>query len=163
MTEHEHMSKTEFLAFQHDTMNQTEKMKFLEHIGSCNSCADQFASLMSEDLIAAPRQMKANLIKAAKRPDIQLAAKARATSKRMQLFIYSLKVGTATVCALLLLLFTMNFSNITTALDLPMGTSLEMPLSDDNNTSMMTKMRDKMDTISNHMLNFTNNIINGGN
>lgn len=165
MNENNHISKTDLYTFQHGIMNQKDKEEFLEHICSCDYCADQFAALISEEIIVAPRDMKANILKATKRVDVQLAAKARETSKQMQLFIYGLKVGTATVCALLLLLFTMNFSNISTAFDMPINTSSDTSVEteDNNNISLTAKIRDNMDTISNSMLDFSNNIINGGN
>ncbi|MDD3173227.1 MAG: hypothetical protein PHF63_06155 [Herbinix sp.] len=159
MNEKEHISETDYYIFQHGIMNQTDKVKFLEHICSCNYCADQFATLISSEIIAAPRDMKSNILKATKRPEIQLAVKARETSKRMQLFIYSLKVGTATVCALLLLLLTMNISHIDTTLNIPENTLSEVQIDKEDNESLTSTIRDGMDTISNNMLDFSNNIM----
>ncbi len=154
MNENEHISREDFALFQNDRINQSDKENFLKHISSCNHCADQFAVLMSEELITAPRDMKANILKATRRPDVQLAIKARETSKRIQLLIYSLKVGTATVCALLLLLFTMNFSNMDN-----MHNKLQVVESKDK-FSLTTMIRDGVDQINNSMLEFSNNIMN---
>jgi hypothetical protein len=163
MNDNNHVLDKDFITFQNGSMNQIDKEKFLAHISSCDYCADLFASLMSEEIIAAPRDMKANILAAAKRPEIRLAVQARQTTKRMRLFLYSLKVGTATVCALLLLLLTMNFSNITASFNLPEHSVSETTVSEQDNKSLTTKMRDKMDNISNNMLDFTNHILNGGN
>lgn len=160
MSDNPHISKNDFYLFEHNLMHQADKTKFLEHISACDHCADQFAALMSEEIIPAPRDLKANILKAAMRPDIQLAAKARETSKRMQLFLYSLKVGTAIVCALALLLLTMNIPDITAALPIPGKTAAEMPADNENNKSLSSAIRDGMNNISNSMLDFSNNIMN---
>lgn len=154
MNDNEHISKEDFILFQHDMMNQSDKEKFLKHISCCNHCADQFAVMISEDLITAPRDMKANIIKATRRPDVQLAIKARETSKRIQLLIYSLKVCTATACALLLLLFTMNFSNMNSF-------TLKTHISTDHQdrAPLTTMIKDGVDKINNRMLDFSNNIM----
>ncbi len=108
MNEKEHISQEAFEAFQQDQMNPSERELFLSHICSCDFCADRFTACMEEEIIAAPRDMKENLLRAVRKPEVQLAIRVRETSKRLQLFIYSLKVCTVTVCALLLMLFTMN-------------------------------------------------------
>jgi hypothetical protein len=156
MNDNNHISKTDLYAFQHNIMKQDDKEQFLEHICSCDYCADQFATMMSEEIITAPKYMKDNIMKAVKRPEIILAAKARETSKRMQLFIYTLKVGTATICALLLLLLTMNFPSITDNLDLPLGVPAQTSTDD---KSLTSSIRDSMDIISSNMLHFSNNIM----
>jgi hypothetical protein len=136
-------------------MDQKEAEKFLEHICSCNFCSDQLAAIMGEEMITAPRDLKDNILKATKRPEVQLAIKAKETSKRMQLFLYSLKVGTATIGALLLLVFTMNFSNFSGVGNAPK----DFYNSSKDKISMTTTIKDFMDTISNSMLDFSNNIM----
>lgn len=54
-------------------------------------------------LIAAPRDLKESVLKAAARPEVRLEHGTRKLSKKAQLFFYSLKVGTAVAGALLLL------------------------------------------------------------
>lgn len=144
-------------------MTNTDKVKFLEHISCCDYCADQFTTLMSENIITAPRDMKATILKATKRPDVQIVAKARETSKKMQLLIYSLKVCTATVCALMLLVLTMNLPSITNTMH-PIGNvSTQKVAVKINDQSLTTAIRDGVDNINNNMLEFSNNIMNGGN
>ena len=129
MSELKHISKTDFEAFQCDSMKHDQKVIFLEHVSSCDYCADQFATMMSEVMLEAPKDLKANIIKATKRPEVQLVKTARETSKRMQLFIYSLKVGTATALALLLLMFTMNSMDYMNTRGRPEPTTEEITLS----------------------------------
>jgi hypothetical protein len=150
-----HISQEDLYAFQQDCLKQEEKEKFLEHICSCNYCSEQLASIMSGELLSAPRNMKENILKATKRPEIQLAIKAEQASKQMQLFLYSLKVGTATVGALLLLLLTMNLSNFNNAPEFPK----DIIQSNENTVSLTDTVLDNMDTVSTNILDFFDNII----
>lgn len=159
MSDNLHISKSDFYAFQHDFMNQKEKELFLEHICSCDFCSDQFTALMSEEIIAAPRDMKANILKATMRPDIQLAARVRETSKQMQLLIYSLKVGAATLGALLLLIFSMNYTHFTNAPKVTEDISSDASADEEPKASLTSTIRDSMDNFTDSMLDFSNNII----
>jgi hypothetical protein len=159
MNENEHISKETFLAFQCDMLKPSEIQKLLEHTCSCDFCADQLTSVISEDILKAPKDMKANILKAARRPEVQIAIKARETTKRMQLLLYSLKVCTATICALLLLLITMN---ITLAPNTPNTTGVitSVDKHSDINKSLTSAIRDGVNKINNRMLDFSNSIIN---
>lgn len=159
MNEMTHISKSDFHAFQHDFMNQKDKEEFLEHICSCDYCSDQFAVMMSEVEIEAPKNMKDNILRATRRPEVQLAIRVKETSKRMQLFIYSLKVGTATAAALLLLLLTMNTSNFPgfeNSERIPKDVSIQQ----EDKVPLTAVIRDNMDAFSNGILDFSNNIMN---
>lgn len=159
MSENKHISDEAYLAFQYDMLKPSDKEKFLEHIGTCDYCADRFALLMAEETIRAPRDMKANILKAIRRPEVQIEIKARETSKRMQLFLYSLKVCTATVCALLLLLFSMNLSSYTNTWNMT-DHMTEEKTPGDFNKSLTTAIKDGVDKLNSSMLNFSNTIIN---
>jgi uncharacterized protein YuzB (UPF0349 family) len=155
MSDNKHISETDLLAFHQNTLDHKEMEKFLEHICSCDYCSDKLAALIEGDMMTAPRDLKENILKATKRPEVQLAIKVKQTSKRMQLFIYSLKVGTATIGALLLLVLTMNFSSISIN-----GNVLNhLNNNTEDNISMTTTIKDIMDSISNSMLDFSNNIM----
>lgn len=158
MNDRTHISQTDFHSFKHNLMNQKDKENFLEHICSCDYCSDQFAALMSEELIEAPKDMKANILKATKRPEVQLAIMAKETSKKMQLFLYSLKVGAATAVALLLLIFSMNVMDLSNKV-IPKET-VTSTSTDDDYVPLTAVIRDNMDTISNSVLDFSNNILN---
>jgi len=154
-----HVSQADLIAFQNNILNPEEREKFLEHICSCNYCSEQLAKYMEEEIIKAPMDMKSNILKAVKRPDVQLAVKASETSKRMQLFLYSLKVGTATIGALIVLMLTLNFSNnITNAVQWSMPRSV--PISEESKTSLTFEIRKNMDNLSNSITKLSNNIMN---
>ena len=165
MNDLKHITESELYAFRHELMSQEDKENFLAHICTCNYCSDLFAEAMSEEMITAPRNMKDNLLRAAKRPEVQLAVKARETSKQMQLFLYSLKVGSATVLALLLLMLTVNFNGSITlhSSSIPnptVGHEISDPEASEPNTpSITTRIRDNMNKISDDILNFSNNIM----
>jgi hypothetical protein len=161
MSDKKHLSESEFVAFQNDTMNQKDKLAFLEHISSCTFCSDQFASYMSKDLIPAPRDMKADILKAVNRPEIQLAIRVKETSKKMQLLIYSLKVGTATIVALLLLLLSVNLTNFAVSPDkwAKDANTAETTTETKDNEPLTSVIRDGMDAICNDILDFSNTIM----
>ncbi|MDF2905497.1 MAG: hypothetical protein K0R34_818 [Herbinix sp.] len=155
MNNNPHVTTAELIAFKEEFMTMEEKQAFLQHICSCNHCSDQLAAFMAEDIIPAPRDMKENILKATKRPEIQIAIKSREASKRIQLLLYSLKVGTAAVAAIALLLLSMNFqSNLS---DAESFTNINMNKED--NVSLTDTIRDNMNNISKNMLDFSNNII----
>ena len=168
MNDLKHITESELYAFRHELMSQEEKEDFLAHICICNYCSDLFAEAMSEEMITAPKNMKDNLLRAAKRPEVQLAVKARETSKQMQLFLYSLKVGSATVLALLLLLFTVNFNSSiplhsSSILNPTVGHEVSAHEESEPDTpSLSTRIRDNMNKISSNILDFSNNIMKNG-
>lgn len=158
MNDNKHISKEDFILFQQNLMHQDDKEEFLTHIGSCNYCADQFATLISEDIIIAPRNMKANILAAAKRPEVQLANKAKEVSKKMQLLWFSFKVGTAMICALILLAYSMNFTNTHDKIKVPVVTSIGVN-QNEKGEPITAIIRNNMDQISNSILNFSNHIM----
>jgi hypothetical protein len=159
VNENEHISKEEFLSFQNNSMNPSDMEKFLTHISSCDYCADQLTAYMAEDIIIAPRDMKDNILRGTKRPEIQLAIKVRETSKRVQLFIYSLKVCTVTACALLIMMFTMNSSTVTGILNAS-GSITTEATDNVHRQSLTTIIKNSVDTINNGIIDFSNNFIN---
>lgn len=156
----QHITQADIDAFMQDHMNPMDRIVFLEHISSCNHCSELFAVRMSEDIIPAPRDLKANILKASKRPEVILAAKAKETSKRMQLFIYSLKVGTATIGALLLLLLSMNFTDFTAESKVSTAITTGISSVDIEKVPITKTIRNSMDNISSSILDFSNTIMN---
>lgn len=57
----------------------------------------------AEGLLQAPVHMKQEILERSRRPDYQMAVQTRRISRNMQLFFYSLKVGTAVAAALIML------------------------------------------------------------
>lgn len=159
MNDSNHIPENDFLRFKNNLMKQEEMEKFLEHISGCDYCSDQFASAMSEDIILAPRYLKENTLIATRRPEVQIARRAKETSQRMQLFLYSLKVGTATICALILLLLTISFTDIPAAPIMSEKADTELDIINEDNDSLTSVIRDNMDNISNNILDFSNKIM----
>jgi len=163
-----HISETDFEAFMQNRMSLPETNHLLEHIGSCNYCSDQFTALMSGEIINAPRDMKNNILQATKRPEVQLALKVRETSKQVQLLLYSLKIGTATIGALLLLILSMNFTDLQGSPGIthnnPVHSDGETPIADsfykENDNSFTDAINDGVSTINNNLLNFSHKIMN---
>ncbi len=151
-----HVTTDELIAFEQETMSMDEKQSFLEHICSCNHCSDQLTAFMTADIIPAPRDMKENILKATKRPEIQIAIKSREASKRIQLLLYSLKVGTAAIAAIALLIISMNFqTNLSHA---ERFTNIKINKTEDS-VSLTDTIRDNMNNFSKNILDFSNNII----
>jgi hypothetical protein len=116
---------------------------------------------MMDDLIPAPFDMKNNILKATKRPEVQIARKINETSKRMQLLWYSLKVGTATIGALVVLTLVMHSGmGINANPDRQPVIPVQQNTDDNDNISLTAAIRDKMNNFSSSILDFSNNILN---
>lgn len=152
--EHSHISMEEMDTFLHNSMKDNEKEKILEHICSCDYCSELFAESMNLEVVNAPRDMKDNLLRAVRRPDIVLASKLKETSKRMQLFFYSLKVGTAMIGALIVLLLTINLTS-----NQPAAPSADLPDKSGSTVSLATVIKENMDSLNNGLLKFSNFIM----
>ena len=77
----------------------------LEHLASCDYCMEQFADYIEEqELLSAPRYLKEDILKKSRQLDVQIVAKSNQASKKLELFYYALKVGFATVFALVFLI-----------------------------------------------------------
>lgn len=159
MVKNNHISKETLLAFKQDQLNPQELEQFLEHICTCNFCSEQLADCMLEEMVAAPQDMKANILKTVKTPEVQIIRSAKETSKRIQLLLYSLKVGTATAGALIVLLLVMNFNHINSVPDYQVDPPKNSSTKDENTFSLTSAIRDNMDTLNNSMLDFSNTIM----
>ncbi len=159
-----HVSQEEFAAFSSGSLSGKEQETFLMHLSSCNYCSDRLAAFMSEEIIPAPRDMKENIMKAVSRPEVQIAVRSRYASKQLQLFLYSLKVGTAAIAAIALLL-TLSYGKPYDSTDFP-GAILQPENHESGKTSkeeripITNTIRDTMDRISRNILDFSNQIIN---
>lgn len=77
----------------------------LSHLFACRFCQDELAGYVEEhELIKAPCDLKGSILKRAEKLDVRLIAGTNHASKKLQLFYFSLKVGTAVLCSLTLLL-----------------------------------------------------------
>lgn len=87
--------------------------KDLEHIMSCDFCADALADYMEgHELLTAPKNMKDSILMRSRQANIQVIAKSNEISKQLQLFYYTLKVGFATVMVFSFLIFAPKLTHI---------------------------------------------------
>ncbi|MDF2543658.1 MAG: hypothetical protein K0S47_3376 [Herbinix sp.] len=156
MNERNHVTEEELLKFQQDIMSQEDTLKFLEHVSSCDFCSARLAESMQEHIMNSPMDLKANILKAINRPDAKLVQKAKETSRQMQLLFYSLKVGAATVGALIALLLVIRSSDFSTMQDFPMS----IPKTRENKHSITAILKESSDKLSNNILDFSNSIMN---
>ncbi|NLP35763.1 MAG: hypothetical protein GX359_11355 [Clostridiales bacterium] len=154
-----HISQSELLDFHQDKMNPQEKLHFLEHISSCEFCSTLFVQSMEAELVVAPVDLKENILKATKRPTFTLTKKAKEASNRMQFFLYSLKVGTATIGALIVLL-AMSSQKALPNTDSHMEISKGVSVQEDLSVSLTASIRNNMDALSSRIFEWSNTIIN---
>lgn len=155
MNENVHINEKDLHAFKNDMMSPEERIAFLEHIGSCIYCSEIFADFMSTDLVEAPKDMKANILNEVSHEKL-IKYKIKETSRRMQLFIYSLKVGTAACLALLMLFLTMSWLNAGINPDKYFDRANKKI---QQKTSIAATIKNSMDAICDDMLKFSNKII----
>lgn len=157
MNDRAHINDIQLNAFRNNSMPHEEKITFLEHIGSCSFCSDRFATFMSEDLVTAPRDLKQNVLKAVRHEQI-IKFKVKEASRRMQLFLYGLKVGAAATLSLILLFFTVSISDMTD-LDNSFQANITQKASEEIKESITSVIRDGMDAFCNNIMNLSNSII----
>jgi hypothetical protein len=160
MNKRTHITDLEFATILQDNLSTEDTTVFFEHIASCNYCSERFASAVAGDLMIAPKDMKANLLKAVRKPEVQLERKARETARRVKLFLYSLKVGAATVFALALIIVTLDFSKSSENTAPTYETKTSNIENENTDLSFTTVIKNQMDTLTQNMLNFSNKIMN---
>ena len=155
MINNTHISSEKLIAFKSNKLEDQERMKFIEHMCSCDYCSEQLANIMTDELISAPRDLKTSILKATKRPNIQIAMNAKKTSKQLQLFLYSLKVSGAMIGAMIILSFTFKFNDLSM---LNQKTN-EVVQTDTSQISLTQLLKESSDNINNYLLGFTNSIM----
>lgn len=155
MIENHHISDDRYLAFQQNRLDEEERIKFLMHISQCDYCSERLAGFMEADTLPAPPDMKMNILAASKKADVQIVKNAVEMTKRMQLFLYSLKVGAATIGAFIILLLFMNvhdFSNGPKQIDIDIKKQ-------SGTFSLTDRIRESTNSLSDNLFNFSNDII----
>lgn len=131
-----HINPELFCDWQAGRMRQHEEEKFLGHIGICMFCAQQFGDWMekgiTEQEVSAeltqyrqntaqwnspllsepPAYLKEEILRRSRQMDVQAAVHIRETSQKVQLLMYSLKVGLAVMASIFLLMVTSNVRNM---------------------------------------------------
>lgn len=93
-----HLTEADFEKWENGAFSPIEMEAFLTHTASCPSCGDAWMAYMqrhSEVLEQPPAYLAEEIIERVHQPDAVLAQKAYTTSKRVQLFFYSLKISVA--------------------------------------------------------------------
>ena len=118
-----HLTDHDFEAWEHGVLSDTQMEAFLTHTANCPHCGDAWFVYMSrhtETLPEPPAYLAEEITERIHEPDVVIAQKAHTTSKKVQLLLYSLKVGVA-LAASIYMLFAMD----ATTFDVIMNTILK--------------------------------------
>ena len=105
-----HLTEHDFEAWEQGILSGTHAEAFLTHKASCHHCGDAWFAYMSrhtEALPEPPAYLAQEITERVHQPDVVIAQKAHTTSKKVQLLLYSLKVGVA-LAASIYMLFAMD-------------------------------------------------------
>ena len=105
-----HLSDHDFGAWEQGSLSDAQMEAFLTHTANCPHCGDAWFSYMSrheEALVEPPAYLAEEITERVHQPDVVIAQKAHTTSKKVQLLLYSLKVGVA-LAASIYMLFAMD-------------------------------------------------------
>ena len=105
-----HLTERDFEAWEKGSLSETQIEAFLTHTANCPHCGEAWFSYMSrheEALVEPPAYLEQEITERVHQPDVVIAQKAHTTSKRVQLLVYSLKVGVA-LAASIYMLFAMD-------------------------------------------------------
>lgn len=139
----------------HEGLLQTDELiTVLEHTQTCSFCAEKLMKIDTDDVVQAPAYLKDSIMKRTQMPDIKAKVQIRTTSKRAELFLYSLKT-TAAVLGALILLVSVSYVNTS-----------DMMMDQNNKRSESFTIGEQLHEKSNEVVNimnyFSNRIINGG-
>ena len=105
-----HLTDRDFGAWERGILSGIQAEAFLTHTATCPHCGDAWFSYMSrheETLVEPPAYLAEEITERVHQPDVVIAQKAHTTSKKVQLLLYSLKVGVA-LAASIYMLFAMD-------------------------------------------------------
>lgn len=105
-----HLTDADFERWEQGILSPAKTEAFLSHTAGCAHCGDAWFAYMSrrqDTLPEPPAYLAEEIMQRVHQPDVVIAQKAHTTSKRMQLAIYSLKVGMA-LAASIYMIFTID-------------------------------------------------------
>lgn len=105
-----HLTDADYEAWEQGCLSPERMERFLTHTAGCPHCADAWMAHLArqEEMLAEPPAYLAQEItERVHQPDVVIAQKAYTTSKRVQLLLYSLKVGVA-LAASIYMIFAMD-------------------------------------------------------
>ena len=101
-----HLTDHDFEAWEKGILSDTQTEAFLTHTACCPHCGDVWFAYMSrhaETLPEPPAYLAQEITERVHEPDVVIAQKAHTTSKKVQLLLYSLKVGVALAASIYML------------------------------------------------------------
>ena len=101
-----HLSEHDFETWEQGILSDTQAEAFLMHTANCPHCGDAWFGYMSrhaEALPEPPAYLAQEITERVHQPDVVIAQKAHTTSKKIQLLLYSLKVGVALAASIYML------------------------------------------------------------
>lgn len=109
-----HIAEETWIALKEGTISNEEFMQILEHTCDCTWCAEQLAAAMEQgnDCQEMPAYLPEQIQERVRQLDVRTFFTIRNTSRRIQLLLYSLKVGAGVACSILILIFTVSLQNI---------------------------------------------------
>lgn len=93
-----HLTETDFKQWEQGAYSPAQMEVFLTHTANCPHCGDAWMAYMehhSEALEQPPAYLAEEIGERVHEPDVVIAQKAHTMSRRVQLLLYSLKVGVA--------------------------------------------------------------------
>jgi len=151
-----HIEKKVLDAFQKNELESAEYIQVLEHIKSCDYCAENLASLEEESTIQAPQYLKDQIVNRARMLDVQATVqrnkmfRLKKTSKNVQLLLHSIKTATAVAGALLILFAVTRMENV--------GMFEKTYITEE----FSGRLSEGSNNVVDFMNEFSNQIINGG-
>lgn len=169
-----HVQGELFEKFQNETMEPEEMIAFLSHLEECDYCLNELAHTQECTAPAlAPSYLKEQILQRAADPDVQTARIVRTTSRKMELFFYSLRTAVGVITALFLL-FAANQVDFSALPHLTPHKEVqqEFPLSErkprsktgiyDFSQSITFELSKSTTRLTDSINGFTNFIVNGG-
>ena len=109
-----HLTEADFEKWDQGVFTPEETEQFLSHTAGCAYCGDAWFAHMSrvpEMLEEPPAYLADEILQRVHQPDVVIVQRAHTTSKRMQLFLYSLKVSMA-LAASIYMIFAMDTNTL---------------------------------------------------
>lgn len=150
-----HIKEEMFTKFQDASLSEKEMTAMLEHIGTCDYCAEELAfSEQKTNLIKTPDYLKGQILNRTKNLDVQASIQITQHSKELQLFLYGLRTSAAVICALVIL-------SIGTHPDLIRY--MKTHQSTNITSELTTKIQEGSNWMANSFNILTDKLLNGGN
>lgn len=167
-----HIDDENLEKFENNAMNTEDMVAFLEHLDTCDFCLQQFIKNTEQagSKLTTPVYLKEQILAKAKSPGVKAAKTTAATSRRMQLFYYSLRTAAGVVAALLLL-FTigqMDFESLRSQTVTTAETQWEPQRSPSRNRmydfsrELGQGLSEGTGKVTDYLSEFSNKILNGG-